>query len=119
MATKKPTAHKNLEWYDKMVAAFPEIERKGAGMPYTSLNGHMFSFMSKEGKIGIRLPEDEREAFLKKYKTELFKTHGTVLKEYVTVPGSLLKNTKELKKYFEISYELVKSLKPKPVTKKK
>ena len=60
MATEKATAHKNIEWYDKLITGFPEIERKGAGMPYTSLNGHMFSFMSKEGKVGIRLPEEER-----------------------------------------------------------
>jgi len=36
-----------------------------------------------------------------------------VKKDYVTVPGTLLRNTKELKKYLEISYEYVKTLKPK------
>jgi hypothetical protein len=38
--------------------------------------------------------------------------------EYVTVPDSLLKNTKELAKYFALSYEYVGSLKPKPSKKK-
>ncbi len=50
------------------MATNPKVERKGATVPYTSLNGHMFSYLSKEGKLAIRLPAQEREAFLKKYK---------------------------------------------------
>jgi hypothetical protein len=37
-----------------------------------------------------------------------------VLKEYVVVPDTLLKKPKELKKYFDISYDYVKTLKAKP-----
>jgi hypothetical protein len=40
------------------------------------------------------------------------------MKEYVADPGRLLKNTKELQKYLEFSYEYVKTLKPKPSKKK-
>jgi TfoX/Sxy family transcriptional regulator of competence genes len=36
------------------------------------------------------------------------------MKEYVTVPDSLLGNTKELRKYFDLSYQYVQTLKPKP-----
>ena len=32
--------------YDKLIATNPKIERKGASNPYTSLNGHMFWFLS-------------------------------------------------------------------------
>jgi hypothetical protein len=63
--------------------------------------------------MSIRLPKDELEAFLKKYKTTMFKAYGVVKKEDATVPDALLKNTKELKKYLEISYAYTKSLKPK------
>jgi hypothetical protein len=35
------------------------------------------------------------------------------MKEYVTVPDGLLEKTKELQKYFEMSYEYAKTLKPK------
>jgi hypothetical protein len=35
-------------------------------MPYTSLNGHMFSFLTETGTMALRLPAGEREAFLKK-----------------------------------------------------
>ena len=37
-------------------------------MPYTSLNGHMFSVLHKDGSVALRLPAAEREAFLKKYR---------------------------------------------------
>jgi hypothetical protein len=102
-----------LELYEKLLATRPEIERKGAVHPYTSLNGHMFTYLDQTGTLGIRLPQEEVEAFLKKYQTALFTSYGVVKKDYVTVPDSLLKKTKELKKYLDISYEYVKTLKPK------
>ncbi len=101
------------------MATNPDVERKGAAMPYTSLNGHMFSFLTNTGKLALRLPDDERGAFLKKYKTRLCEQHGTVLKEYVEVPDALLKKTRELKKYFDVSSAYVASLKPKATTRKK
>jgi TfoX/Sxy family transcriptional regulator of competence genes len=107
-----------LELYESLVATNPQVERKGAAMPYTSVNGHMFSFLTKAGTLALRLPDEERDAFLKKYKTKLCEQHGTVLEEYVDVPGTLLKRTQELKKYFDLSYAYVASLKPKPTKKK-
>src|SRR5688572_26246799 len=114
-----PSAGHNLEWYEKLVATNPKVERKGATMPYTSLNGHMFSFLTKTGKLALRLPTEERDAFLKKYKTKLCEQYGAVLKEYVEVPDSLLTKTQELMKFFDISYAYVASLKPKPTRRKK
>lgn len=108
-----------LALYEKLVATNPSVERKGATVPYTSLNGHMFSYLSKEGKLALRLPAGEREAFLKKYKARLCQAYGVVQPEYVEVPDSLLGSTQELKKFFDRSYEYVASLKPKPTTKKK
>jgi hypothetical protein len=107
-----------LELYEKLIAAIPNIERKGATHPYTSWNGNMFSCLHPPGSLALRLPKEEREKFLKKYKTSLFEAYGVVQKEYVTVPGPLLKNTKELQKYFELSYRYVQTLKPKPSRKK-
>jgi hypothetical protein len=107
-----------LALYDKLIAANPEIERKGALNPYTSLNGHMFTYLNPSGTLALRLAEKERKEFLKKYRTTLFEAYGAVMKEYVTVPDSLLKNTKELGKYLELSYGYIKTLKPKPTKKK-
>ena len=120
MAKPAPAAPPDkVELYEKLVATNPKVERKGATMPYTSLNGNMFSFIMKTGRVGLRLPPDAREAFLKKYKAKLVEQYGVVQKEYVEVPDGLLPKTKELQKYFEASYEYVSSLRAKPTTKPK
>ena len=116
MATKKENpniANDKMEAYKKLIAAHPGIELKGAGVPYTSFNGHMFSYFEKDGSFGLRLLEKEREAFLKKYNTTLFISYGIVKKEFVLVPDDLLKNVKAFKPYFTASVEYVKSLKAK------
>jgi TfoX/Sxy family transcriptional regulator of competence genes len=107
------------ELYDKLIATHPKIERKGAAMGYTSLNGHMFSLLGPSGTLALRLPEAEREKFLTKYKAKLHEAYGAVMKEYVSVPDSLLENTNELRKYLAISYDYIATLKPKPANKKK
>ena len=110
---------KNLKLYEQMLAKQTEIKRKGKANPYTSLNGHMFSFLDKEGKLGIRLSEEDKAAFEKEYNSPPFIQHNSIMKGYVTVPQSLLEQTDEFYTYFMKSIEFVKSLKPKPTKKKK
>jgi len=74
--------------------------------------------LNPPGGLAIRLPEAEREKFIKKHKTKLFEAYGAVMKEYVAVPEALLKNTKALQPYLRLSYEYAKTLKPKPTKKK-
>src|SRR5262245_55016734 len=112
MGKEAPTPDDAVELYEKLVATNPEVQRRGATMPYTYLNGHMFSFLTKAGKLALRLPAEARDTFLKKYKTRLCEQHGSVLKEFVEVPDALLKKTRELKKYFDLSYGYVASLQP-------
>jgi len=92
-ASKNMQSPETIALYDKLIATHPEIERKGSANPYTSLNGNMFTMLSPSGVMALRLPEDEREAFLKKHKAKLFEAYGAVMKEYVAVPESLLHNT--------------------------
>src|SRR5215510_7373566 len=108
-----------LALYDALIATNPEVERKGDTVPYTSLNGHMFSALHKDGTVALRLPDGERQTFLKKYRATLASHYGVVQPEYVVVPDALLGKTRELKRYFDVSYAYVASLKPKPTTKKK
>ena len=107
----------SLDLYDKVVATNPTVHRKGAAVPYTSVNGHMFSYLTKSGELALRLPQAALEPFLKKYKTTLCQQYGVVQKEYAMVPRSLLRKTQELKKYFDASYAYVSSLKPKRTSK--
>lgn len=102
-----------------MLATQPDVECKGADNPYTAVNGNMFSLLlSPDGRMALRLPKEEREQFLKKYKTVPFEAYGAVMQEYVAVPDSLLAKTKELQKYFALSYAYAKTLKAKPSKKK-
>jgi len=118
VAKKSSIPSDKVVLYDRLIATIPEIERKGAANPYTSLNGNMFTLLHQSRALAIRLPEDKREEFLKKHKTTLFKAYGATMEEYVAVPDALFKNTKELQKYLALSYEYVKTLKPKPTKKK-
>jgi hypothetical protein len=104
--------------YEALLATNPEIKHKGATMPYTSMNGNMFSLLCPDGTLALRLPEAEREAFLKRYDTTLCEQYGVVMKEYVRVPPALLQKTRDLAKYLDISYRYACSLKPKATTKK-
>lgn len=106
-----PSGH--LETYKKLIDTIPEIKLKGASVPYTSFNGHMFSYFEKDGSFGLRLPENTRDEFLRKFDTTLFLSYGIVKKEFVLVPDKLFQTKKELAHYFQISFEYVKSLKPK------
>jgi hypothetical protein len=84
---------------EALVATHPELKRKGATMPYTSINGHMFSFLTPEGTLALRLPAAERTDFMETYGTAPVEQHGAVLKEYVAVPADLLERLAERKPY--------------------
>lgn len=92
-----------LTRYEKLIATDPSIERKGATIPYTSANGKMFTYLSPTGDLRLRLPADERDAFIKKYRTKLATSNGVVMKEFVAVPPALFARTAELKPYLRIS----------------
>ena len=89
-----------LDAYDRLIATLPGIERKGATLPYTSVNGRMFSFLSRPGRSTVRLSRVDREAFIERHATRLHEAHGTVMKEYVTVPDALLADTGSLSRVF-------------------
>ena len=105
-----------LSLYERVIEATPGVERKGATMPYTSRNGHMFSFIDPTGSMALRLPDDAREEFLSRYGTELAIQHGRTMQEYVVVPDDLLERTAELQPWVERSHDWIGTLEPKPTT---
>ncbi len=116
---KKSIPIEKIELYDKLIATIPEIVRKGKTCPYTSLNGNMFTYLSGEGILGLRMSKEDGEAFEALYKSEPFVQYGAVMKDYVTVPNEVLEDTDTAKKYLIQSYEYAKTLKPKATKKKK
>ena len=120
--TKLPLAPPDrVALYDRLVAAArPAIERQGAGTPYTSLNGHMYSFLSNAGVLALRLPAAPRETFLRDFSAALFiGPHGKAMAEFVAVPGALLEDTAALAPWLEQSRTWIAGQKPKPTTRKK
>ena len=73
----------NVAAYDRVIATIPGVERKGATMPYTSVNGNMFSFLADTGVLALRLSATDRADFLTDHGTSLHVAHGQPMKEYV------------------------------------
>ena len=87
-------------------------------MPYTSMNGNMYSFVAKEGYVAIRLSEEDKQEFMDKYNAGPAISYGATMRGYVHVPDKVLKKTDELSSYMKKSHEFAKTLKPKPTKKK-
>jgi len=119
MGETKPSRTEKELLYAQLVASHPGAGLKGDTIPYTSLNGHMYSFLSKQDEVCLKLPESVKSKFIEKYKTRLAENYGIVQKEYVVVPNTLLQQLDELKPYFAISHHYVSTLKPKPTSKSK
>jgi hypothetical protein len=103
-----------LELYETVVADNPDVDRKGAKNPYTSRNGHMFSFLGPDGTMALRLSPERYEDFLEAYDSGPVESYGAVMRGYVSVPASLLENTADLQPWFDESHEWIGTLKPKP-----
>ncbi len=103
-----------LAVYDRMIEAVPEVERKGAKSAYTSLNGHMFSFVTKESTIALRFGQEAHDAFVKKFGTSPVIQYGAVMRGYVEVPAALLAKPTLLAKYFQESSAYIGHLPPSP-----
>ncbi|MEK6220880.1 MAG: hypothetical protein N2D54_01370 [Chloroflexota bacterium] len=116
---KKDVPKKKIANYQALIDTHTEIEMKGKNMLYTSVNGHMFSILDKFDNVGLRLPKEVREKFMIDHDTKLHESYGSIMREYVRVPEDLLVDTATLAPYLVISYDYVKTLKPKPTTKKK
>ncbi len=119
MAKKSTLPEKLLSQYDLIVSKIPGMERKGTNLPYTSMNGNMYSMMRKDGTLGIRLSTEDREDFIKKYQTVPFENYGSMIKEYVEIPENVLMDTETMTFYMKLSHEYVKTLKSKPTKKDK
>lgn len=104
---------KNLDAYEELVSNFPDVDRLGKTMPYTSINGHMYSFLTDRGTLGLRLAEEDRMSFMVSFHAELMIQHNRVMKEFVEVPEDIVADVDLMVDWFEKSLEYTTSLKPK------
>ena len=103
-----------LALYDALIAFIDGLKRKGKKIPYTSINGHMFSFLADDGTLCLRLSAADRDAFMQSVNADPVMQYGKIMKEYVALPAELLDDTDVAAVYFAQSFDYVLSLKPKP-----
>lgn len=103
-----------LKRYSALVAKTPDLELKGKKMPYTSMNGNMFSFLAPDGSLCFRLSSADCQAFMDTHGGEPVMQYGRVMKDYVAVPGALLDDTAALTDLFATCVANARILKPKP-----
>lgn len=103
-----------LQRYRNLVDASPGIALKGKKMPYTSMNGNMFSFLAPDGVLCLRLSADDCTAFMQAHGTEPVMQYGSVMRDYVAVPETLVSDGDALAALFRKSVENARSLKAKP-----
>ena len=94
-----------------------EAEVKGAKNPYTSRNGHMFSFLTPDGTMALRLSDELGEQFRERYDSGPVVQYGSVMRGYVSVPDDLLERPSELAPWFDQAWEWIGSLPPQPTKK--
>lgn len=87
---------------------------KGAKNPYTSRNGHMFSFLDIDGAMALRLSDEASQEFLSTHDSGPVIQYGRVMRGYVSVPDALLAKPEELGPWFARSHDWIGTLKPKP-----
>ena len=103
-----------LALFDRAVTLNGNFERKGKTVPYTSVNGHMFSILNKEGELGVRLSKEAGERFLQAHRDSgSFHSHGATMRGYVLVPQAMLKDSQALAVLLEEGHQYVLSLPPK------
>jgi hypothetical protein len=94
------------------------VEVKGAKNPYTSRNGHMFSFLTQDGSMALRLSAELGKQFTAEYESGPVMQYGSVMRGYVSVPAELLAKPAQLAPWFDRSWDSIGSLSPKPTKKK-
>ena len=105
-----------LSRYAAVVEGAGEVV-KGAKNPYTSRNGHMFSFLDADGTMAIRLSDGLADEFLSTYESGPVIQYGSVMRGYVSFPEDLLSNSEEIGSWFKKSHDWIGTLEPKPTKK--
>jgi hypothetical protein len=105
-----------LAAFDAMIAVVPGTTRKGAAMPFLSVNGNMYAMINRANVIGLRLGQEDLAAFMAVGSRPFEGTPGFINKEYGSVPAAMLADTKALRRWFKASHAYASGLKPKKTT---
>ncbi|MGJ8528719.1 hypothetical protein [Maritalea sp.] len=110
---------KNLDRYQALVSAYFDDVVKGKNNPYTSINGNMYSFLDRDGRICLRLNKVKAATFAPLLGSEPVVQYGSIMKDYVAVPETLFKDETLIAEIFTACRSLSKALPTKPTKRKK
>lgn len=68
--------------------------------PYTSIDGNEFSFLGKEGTLGLNLSNAKIEAFMAKHNVPRIEQSGSAMEDHVSIPHPVLDDQKHLEETF-------------------
>ncbi len=100
--------------FEQVVAGLPPVEKRMMfGYPAAFANGQMFASLFGDHFI-LRLPEAEREAFIREHGARLFEPMpGRPMREYVEVPPAVLNSGKPFDGWLAKGLAYAQSLPPK------
>lgn len=106
--------------YTKHIETWGKVERKGKKNPYTSHNGHMFTFFdTKENYMAVRLSKEEQEAYFEATGTGPVIQYNSEMRGYIRLTDEIFEDYQKVESWLEKSWKYINSLKPKPSTKRK
>ncbi len=82
-------------------------------MIYTSVNGHMFSILNKDGETGIRFSKETQKEYMEKYDSTLFKSYNAVMRGYILITEKMPEDEENVIGLLNESYDYEMSLDPK------
>ena len=107
-----------VDLFSSILPGPPAAGRKMFGYPAGFVNGNMFMGLFQDEMI-LRLPEDARQKLVEAAGAKPFEPMpGRPMKEYVSVPRSVMKDRKKLGLWVKRAFEYGASLKPKSKSKK-
>lgn len=92
-------------------------EVKGNKNPYTSRNGHMFSFLDPDGGMALRMSPEMEAEFREAFDSGDVIQYNAKMHGYSSVPVSLLADTDALRHWYDRAREWIGTLQPKPTKK--
>ncbi len=111
----KPAPREAVVAFERATFGLPGAEpRKMFGYSCVFVKGNMFAGLHEAGMV-LRLPEEQREEFLRLKGAKQFEPmRGRVMREYVVVPKVLLDSPERFRVWVEKSLAYVSSLPAKP-----
>ncbi|MGI9666042.1 MAG: hypothetical protein ACR2N2_02930 [Acidimicrobiia bacterium] len=106
-----------LAIYRDLIDEIPDLQLKGKTMPYTSMNGNMFSFVSKEGILAFRLSKDRQAEYLDEHPGTTVEQYGATMRGYVEVTEVVLDDKQTTASLWSDCVANARTLDPKPTKK--